>query len=155
MRFGSLRRLTPISRAFGFDRGLPIDRYYIERFYLSTRAISGEMCWRLAMIATPAGSEDRVTKSDVLHVSEGNPNATIVADLTCAAHIPSDSCSKRGFQQQMSASKSLGMCWRRLPFCTAWLLRSCGGRNSSTVTPIMRSQLWLERLNPDCENLQA
>ena len=32
VRFGSLRRLTPISRAFGFDRGLPIDRYYIERF---------------------------------------------------------------------------------------------------------------------------
>ena len=30
--FGGLRRLTPVSRAFGFDRGLPIDRYYIERF---------------------------------------------------------------------------------------------------------------------------
>src|SRR5215210_7162112 len=30
--FGSLRRVTPLSRYFGFDRGLPIDRYYIENF---------------------------------------------------------------------------------------------------------------------------
>src|SRR5919107_1015834 len=30
--FGSLRRLTPISRQFGYDRGQPIDRYYIENF---------------------------------------------------------------------------------------------------------------------------
>ena len=32
VRFGSLRRVTPLSREFGYDRGLPIDRYYIERF---------------------------------------------------------------------------------------------------------------------------
>src|SRR5918998_1304087 len=32
VRFGSLRRLTPISSHFGFDRGRPIDRYYIENF---------------------------------------------------------------------------------------------------------------------------
>jgi len=30
---GELHRLTPISRSFGFDRGQPIDRYYIERFF--------------------------------------------------------------------------------------------------------------------------
>src|SRR5262249_56282201 len=33
---------------------------------------------------------DHVTRSDVLHVVEGNPNATIVADLTRADHIPAD-----------------------------------------------------------------
>ena len=32
VRFGSFRRLTPISRLWGSDRGLPIDRYYLERF---------------------------------------------------------------------------------------------------------------------------
>src|SRR5262245_54268962 len=32
LRFGDLRRLSPVSRTFGFDRGLPIDRYYIESF---------------------------------------------------------------------------------------------------------------------------
>src|SRR5437867_11804255 len=33
--FGSLRRTTPISEVFGFDRGQPIDRYYIESFLSS------------------------------------------------------------------------------------------------------------------------
>ena len=32
MRFGSLRQVTPFSREFGYDRGQPIDRYYIEQF---------------------------------------------------------------------------------------------------------------------------
>ena len=32
VNFGQLRRLTPISSKFGMDRGLPIDRYYIEAF---------------------------------------------------------------------------------------------------------------------------
>src|SRR5215813_1540561 len=32
VRFGSLRRITPVSRVWGFDRGSAIDRYYIERF---------------------------------------------------------------------------------------------------------------------------
>src|SRR5262249_39627422 len=37
VRFGSLRRAAPISRSFGNDRGLPVDRFYIERF-LATHA---------------------------------------------------------------------------------------------------------------------
>jgi hypothetical protein len=32
VRFGSLRRLRPIDEDFGFSRGKPIDRYYIDRF---------------------------------------------------------------------------------------------------------------------------
>ena len=30
--FGSLGRVEPISRRFGFDRGTPVDRRYIEAF---------------------------------------------------------------------------------------------------------------------------
>jgi len=30
--FGDLRRVTPLSREFGFDRGAPVDRRYIEGF---------------------------------------------------------------------------------------------------------------------------
>src|SRR6266508_3392959 len=32
VRFGTLRRLTPISPIFGLERGHGIDRYYIETF---------------------------------------------------------------------------------------------------------------------------
>ena len=35
VQFGDLRRVTPISRIFGWDRALPIDRYYIEKFLTS------------------------------------------------------------------------------------------------------------------------
>ena len=34
-----LRRVQPVSRSFGFDRGTPIDRYYIERFLEKYRAM--------------------------------------------------------------------------------------------------------------------
>jgi glycosyltransferase involved in cell wall biosynthesis len=92
VRFGSLRRLTPISRAFGFDRGLPIDRYYIERFLSVHEADVRRNVLEIGDDTyTRRFGGDRVTKSDVLHVSEGNPKATIVGDLTRAAHIPPDS----------------------------------------------------------------
>src|SRR5690242_10341065 len=35
VRFGTLRRVTPVSRDYGYDRGLPIDRHYIETFLSS------------------------------------------------------------------------------------------------------------------------
>ena len=89
--FGQLRRLTPISREFGYDRGLPIDRYYIEQF-LSTNAsdIRGRVLEMGDDSYTRKFGADRVQQADVLHVVEGNPRATIVADLTCADHVPSD-----------------------------------------------------------------
>src|SRR3954452_17335664 len=37
VNWGNLRRETPLSR-FGFDRGLPIDRFYIEQFLHTHRA---------------------------------------------------------------------------------------------------------------------
>ena len=32
VKFGHLRRLTPFNRRWGYVRGLPVDRYYIENF---------------------------------------------------------------------------------------------------------------------------
>jgi len=91
VRFGSLRRLQPISRVFGYDRGLGIDRYYIEQFLAShAEDIRGHVLEIGDNAYTRKFGHTRVIKSDVLHVTEGNPKATIVADLTCADHIPSD-----------------------------------------------------------------
>jgi SAM-dependent methyltransferase len=90
VRFGNLRRATPISRVFGFDRGQPIDRYYIEKFLIRH---GDDIAGRVLEIGDDAATRkfggDRVTKSDVLHVREGNPQATIVGDLAHADHIPS------------------------------------------------------------------
>jgi len=91
IEFGRLRRLQPSSRNFGWERGLPIDRYYIERF-LSTHAedIKGHVLEIGDNPYTQRFGGTRVTRSDVLHFVEGNPKATIIADLTRADGIPSD-----------------------------------------------------------------
>jgi len=91
VEFGSLRRITPISQSFGLDRGLCIDRYYIEHFLGQCSGdIKGEVLEVGDDVYTVRFGGERVTKSDVLHVTEDNARATIVADLTQAERIPSD-----------------------------------------------------------------
>ncbi|MGA7670628.1 MAG: glycosyltransferase, partial [Nitrolancea sp.] len=91
VRFGTLRRLTPVSLSFGFDRGLPIDRYYIERF-LSRHVddVRGRLLEIGDATYTRKFGGSRVDQSDVLHVHDGNPHATVVGDLATADHISSD-----------------------------------------------------------------
>jgi hypothetical protein len=91
LRFGSFRRVTPVSRVFGLDRGQSIDRYYIENFLTAHAAdIHGRVLEIQSNAYTKRFGGEHVSKSDVLHVVDGNPNATIVADLTAENHIPSD-----------------------------------------------------------------
>jgi glycosyltransferase involved in cell wall biosynthesis/SAM-dependent methyltransferase len=92
VRFGSLRRLTPVSRRFGWDRGgLPVDRYYIERFLQQN---AGDITGRVLEVRDDAYTRRfggaNVTRSDVLHPTTDNEKATIVADLTSADHVPGD-----------------------------------------------------------------
>src|SRR5687767_310817 len=91
VRFGDLRRLDPISSDYGNSRGLEIDRYYIEKF-LAEHAddIHGRVLEIKHNMYTRRFGQDRVTKSDVLHPVEGNADATIIADLTKADHLPSN-----------------------------------------------------------------
>ncbi len=93
-RFGDLRRLTPISDNFEFDRGLPLDRYYIENFLFSQReGIKGRVLEVQDNTYTMRFGGDRITQSDILHAPMGNidPSVSIVADLTRAENIPSNS----------------------------------------------------------------
>jgi len=91
VRFGDFRRLDPISREFGLDRGRPIDRYYIENF-LARHAedIGGRVLEIKDSALTRKYGGGRVTVSDVLDVDESNRRATIVADLTRAEDVPSN-----------------------------------------------------------------
>lgn len=92
VQFGSLRRLQPVSRTFGIDRGASIDRYYIEHF-LARHApdIHGCVLEIASNDYTRRFGEGRVARSEVLHVQEGNPRATIVDDLTSAKRIAPNS----------------------------------------------------------------
>ncbi|MDP9291163.1 MAG: glycosyltransferase [Verrucomicrobiota bacterium] len=90
VRFGNLRRLQPISRHWGSDRGLPIDRYYIEHFLaLHAASIQGHVM-EIADDTYTRKFGRGVVKSDVLHGAAGNPQATLVADLTKGDNLSSD-----------------------------------------------------------------
>jgi hypothetical protein len=89
--FRNLRRVTPMSRDFGYDRGQPIDRYYIEQF-LDRHAddVNGRVLEIGDDAYTSTFGGNRVSVSDVMYVDHSNPSATIVGDLAHADHIPSD-----------------------------------------------------------------
>ncbi|HEY1754593.1 MAG TPA: glycosyltransferase [Bryobacteraceae bacterium] len=91
VQFGALRRVTPISRMWGYDRGLPVDRYYIEKFL---RRQAGDIRGRVVEVSedtyTRRYGANRVIRGDVLDIDPDNPHATIIADLTNAPHIPSN-----------------------------------------------------------------
>ena len=86
---GDLRRTEPVSRLFGAERGLPIDRYFIERFLSEHAAlIRGRVLEVADRSYTISFGGGRVTSSDVLHATVENPNATIVGDLESGTGIP-------------------------------------------------------------------
>lgn len=87
--FGDLARIEPFSRCFGYDRGTPIDRPFIEAFLRQHRAdIHGRVLEVGDATYTHRFGGDRVIQSDVLHVKEGAPGATIIGDLSHAPQIP-------------------------------------------------------------------
>jgi glycosyltransferase involved in cell wall biosynthesis len=92
VRFGNLRRVVPISRYFGLDRGHPVDRHYIATFLARHAAdVRGRVLEIGDDSYTRQYGGDRVTVRDVLHVDERNPHATIVDDLAAGDRIPSNS----------------------------------------------------------------
>jgi SAM-dependent methyltransferase len=83
--------VDPISRKFGYDRGTPIDRYYIETFLKDNKyGIKGRVLEIRDSAYTRRFGEARVTVSDVLDINPNNPNATLITDLANAATVPSD-----------------------------------------------------------------
>ena len=86
-----MRRTTPLSDVWGRDRGTPIDRYYIDAFLREHSAdITGRVVELLDDRYT-ARFGTSVTQRDVLDVDPSNSAATIVADLTAADSIDTES----------------------------------------------------------------
>jgi SAM-dependent methyltransferase len=92
VRFGSLRRLAPISRDWGDDRGGPIDRYYITGFLDRNRQdVRGRVLEIAEDVYAKWFGDDRVEQIDILQYREGeHPRATFVGDLTDAPNLPTD-----------------------------------------------------------------
>ncbi len=87
---GTLRRTTPLSDRWGWDRGTPVDRYYMEHFLDEHRQ---DIRGHVLEVEDSAYIERfgmNVERSDVLDINPANPHATIVADLSAADSIPAD-----------------------------------------------------------------
>lgn len=77
-----MKNVNPISDYYGFDRGTPIDRFYIENFLKENQKDIKDVCLELLndnYIKTFGGKN--VTKGDILDIEETNKNATIIDDL--------------------------------------------------------------------------
>jgi hypothetical protein len=89
---GDFNRTTPFSTRFGYDRGGPVDRYYIENFLLN---FSSRIKGRVLEIGdneyTLRFGENRITQSDILHIDKNNPKATFIGDLTHNPQLPDNS----------------------------------------------------------------
>jgi len=87
---GTLRRLTPLSDSWGFDRGTPVDRYYIEQFLEQNRQ---DIRGRVLEIRDSTYTHrfgTGVEQREVLDVNPSNPQATHIADLAAAEAVPSN-----------------------------------------------------------------
>jgi SAM-dependent methyltransferase len=90
--FGDLARTSPIDEDFGYGRGTPVDRFYIEDFLnLRRNDIQG----RVLEVGDDSYSQrfggTRITRQDVLHINSDDPRVTIVGDLSEAGLLPPDS----------------------------------------------------------------
>lgn len=79
----------PISRQFGFDRGKPIDRYYIEKFLGENSSYISGTVLEIGDNAYTRAFGKNVLKSEILNY-EPSPLCTIVGDLSTGENIPSE-----------------------------------------------------------------
>jgi ubiquinone/menaquinone biosynthesis C-methylase UbiE len=73
---------VPLSAQYGFDRGTPLDRYFIEDFLTKESQYIRGTCLEIHNNHyTMTFGRNRVTKSDVLDIDTSNINATLYGDL--------------------------------------------------------------------------
>jgi hypothetical protein len=146
---GDLRSPEPPSRIFGLDRGLPIDRWYIERFLAANASLIRGRVLEVADDAyTRRFGGDRVTQRDVLHATPGNASATIVGDLATGEGIPRDCFDAIVLTQVLQFIPDFAAATR-----TAHLALASGGALLATTTlisPISRydADRWGEYWRP-------
>ncbi|MGN6498071.1 MAG: glycosyltransferase, partial [Tsuneonella sp.] len=89
--FGDFGRTAPLSAGFGFKRGTPVDRWYVEQF-LASRSI--DIRGRVLEVGDDGYSRrfgSGIARQDVLNVKSDRPGTTIVGDLAEAGVLPAAS----------------------------------------------------------------
>jgi len=87
--FNDLTRNSPVSPLFGFDRGIPVDRYYIGKFLQeNARLIKGHVLEVGDSYYSKLYGKGKVGVFEVMHATPDNEKATIIGDLTDPSTLP-------------------------------------------------------------------
>lgn len=88
MALGQIGSSRPLTRDFGFSRGQPVDRLYIEEFLASHAAL---VTGRVLEIGDDLYSRrfgHDISRQDILHVDPAHRGATIVGDVSRPGVLP-------------------------------------------------------------------
>ncbi len=89
--FGVPTRSTkPLSDHFGYDRGTPIDRYYIEEFLSKNAHLITGICLEIESTMYIEKYGSGVIRADALDINPANKSAAIIADLRSMPQVPSE-----------------------------------------------------------------
>ena len=81
--WGDLRRLQPLSDKWGFDRGQPVDRYYIENFLEKHSGLIRGRCIEVMNADyTHRFGKEQVTQADAIDLNPHNTRVNLYGDLT-------------------------------------------------------------------------
>jgi SAM-dependent methyltransferase len=85
--WGDVARRAPFSSVYGWDRGLPVDRFYIDAFMAQNQhLVTGSVLEvRSPLYARRYGAPEEIT---VLDIDRENREATLVADLNVPDSLP-------------------------------------------------------------------
>lgn len=82
-----LKSLDPVSRQFGLERGVPIDRYYIEKFLDENKSKIEGILLEVADSKYSKRFGNNVVSYEVLHI-EKSDRATLIGDLSKPETLP-------------------------------------------------------------------
>lgn len=87
--FGRTYKNTrPLSEIYGYDRGKPVDRYYIEKFMEENKQMIKGNCLEITdNDYTVKYGGDKVVHSDAFDIDTSNKHATIYGDLRNAPQL--------------------------------------------------------------------
>ena len=88
--FSDQLRTEPISRKFGFDRGCPIDRYYIDSFLKQNQNLITGSVLEIAESTYSKQFGHDIASDEVLHYDDSNKKATIVGYFTKPETLPKE-----------------------------------------------------------------
>lgn len=90
-RWGNLRRRRPFSERYGFDRGTPIDRTHLHRFFAAN---ASDITGRVLEVKDPTFTSrygTDVERIDLVDIDPTNPAVTLLADLAEVGSLPAAS----------------------------------------------------------------